>query len=295
MKIQILLVAAFICNTYLAHAQLFAPEIKVENTPSGDSHFQGKVGIGISTPLEVLDARGSIRIPANEQNNSPETCYGIVSLWNDQAFVWDQDGSGTYYPANYLKTYGIGFYRLKKNATVTNGVAAYMSGHFGVDFFVRNQLAMRIDWEYQRVGIGVASPSQKLHVNGNVLANNVQVSSDRKLKKNIEDYDQGLAVVRKIHTVRYQLKAETDSVIVVSELGKKEKKAPAYIGVIAQELQQVAPDLVHNYMDDTGEEILAIDHTALTFLLVNAVKELNATVEQQQQVIAELQEQLKKK
>ncbi len=146
---------------------------------------------------------------------------------------------------------------------------------------------MRIN-KYGNVGIGTSSPSQKLHVIGNVLANNVQVTSDRKLKKNIKDYNKGLAMVKNIHTVEYQMIAETDSVYVPSKLGKKEKKAPTYVGVIAQELQQIAPDLVHTYLDDAGEETLAIDYTALTFILINAVKE-------QQVLIEELQKKVLKK
>ena len=196
-----------------------------------------------------------------------------VGNWNDETedaftFFANPNFNNTVFTisSDHLSSDRIGLFRVKREKS-------------------SNLFYVRMDGN---IGIGTNSPSQKLHVIGNVLANNVQVTSDRKLKKNIKDYNKGLAMVKNIHTVEYQMIAETDSVYVPSKLGKKEKKAPTYVGVIAQELQQIAPDLVHTYLDDAGEETLAIDYTALTFILINAVKE-------QQVLIEELQKKVLKK
>ena len=46
-----------------------------------------------------------------------------------------------------------------------------------------------------RVGIGTTTPSERLEVNGNVLANNVVVPSDRRLKRDIQPLvDEELAI-----------------------------------------------------------------------------------------------------
>jgi len=41
----------------------------------------------------------------------------------------------------------------------------------------------------------------------------------------------------------------------------------------------VAPDLVGSFKDAEGSETLTVNQTALTFVLINAVKELSAEVE----------------
>lgn len=192
----------------------------------------------------------------------------------------------------------MGFYRVKKYDTngsiVPNGVAAYISSHFGVDFFVRNNLAMRIDWQTQSVGIGTSRPSTnyKLHVKGNAYAEGGNwLGSDVKLKKNITDYTPGLSVVNQLHPVKHELKAEAEK-LNASAKGTTQKKPKQYISVLAQELQQVAPELVDTYLDENGEETLAINQTGLIFLLVNSVKELNTKVEEQQAMIEQLQQEV---
>src|SRR5690606_6370206 len=48
-----------------------------------------------------------------------------------------------------------------------------------------------------------------------------------------------------------------------------------YIGVIAQELKEVAPYMVGTYTKD-GEEYLNVDNSAMTYMLINSVKALKA-------------------
>lgn len=55
-----------------ASAQLYAPEIKIEDT-------NGKVAINTGIREQLLNVGGSIRIPVIEQNNTPDQAYGLVS------------------------------------------------------------------------------------------------------------------------------------------------------------------------------------------------------------------------
>ena len=65
---------------------------------------------------------------------------------------------------------------------------------------------------------------------------------------------------------RYNEKAGTDT--------KRE-----YVGVIAQELKEVAPYMVGTFeMDST--EYFDVDNSAMTYMLINAVKELKAENEE---------------
>ncbi len=287
-------------QSYSLFAQLYAPEVKIQNT-------NGMLGIG-RIPSETLDVNGSIKINVNEREtnwaNIPysttprsdlgpypmklrngqliyykyKPAYGLVSVFGDQTFIWDQDAFGSSYQPVFLKVYGIGFYTTQRlNQGVSDGTAAYISANYGIDFFVRGQLAMRIDHENQAVGIGVADPdfndrAIKLDVGGKIKVNGTVINSDRELKQDIQDYHQGLNMIKKVNVVKYKLKSEIADIENYNKDKKDKKQASPYIGLIAQELQQIAPDLVHSHINDQGEETLSYDFTSFTFLLVNAIK-----------------------
>jgi hypothetical protein len=121
-----------------------------------------------------------------------------------------------------------------------------------------------------KVGIGTTAPGYTLHVNAGDAAKVGggvwQVASDQGLKKDIEAFKEGLDVVLSIKPVwfRYNGKAGITT----------DKR---FVGVIAQEMQKIAPYTVGNFVhqDSAGkqETYLDYDANAVTYLLVNAVKE----------------------
>lgn len=121
------------------------------------------------------------------------------------------------------------------------------------------------------VGIGTNSPTARLEVNSSVVkkvgGGSWTASSDRRLKKDISDYNEGLNEVLAIHPVnfRYNKLSGYDT--------KKE-----HIGVIAQEIEEVAPHMVSTY-EKEGEEYLQVDNSAMTYMLINAVKEQQEQIE----------------
>jgi ABC-type dipeptide/oligopeptide/nickel transport system ATPase component len=81
--------------------------------------------------------------------------------------------------------------------------------------------------------------------------------------------------------------------------GKDElNKGRIYQGVIAQELQKVAPDMVREVSvikdgeneEQTTESFLEVDPNKFTYALINAVQEQQEQIEQQQNEIQELKE-----
>jgi hypothetical protein len=99
-----------------------------------------------------------------------------------------------------------------------------------------------------------------LDASGNLTAaGNITAYSDARLKKNVSTIDNALALVEKMRGVRYD---RIDS-------GK------AGIGVIAQEMQEVLPEVVHE-----GEEHLSVAYGNLVGVLIEAVKELSARVKE---------------
>jgi len=109
--------------------------------------------------------------------------------------------------------------------------------------------------------------------------------SDRRLKQNIQSYSDGLESVLRINPVTYQY----NSVYKTLDTGE------TYVGVIAQEVQEVAPYMINEKPfgqvveeDENGQErivkqgtnYLTFDSSALTYMLINAVKEINGKYEE---------------
>jgi hypothetical protein len=139
-----------------------------------------------------------------------------------------------------------------------------------------------------RVGIGTNSPAYLLHVNGVAAkpgGGSWAVASDRKLKEQIEPYNEGLSHILQIKPVwfRYNGKAGLPT----------DRK---FVGVIAQEMSKIAPHTVGEfpYADSAGreEKYLDFDANAVIYMLVNAVKELNAKSETKDAQIAQLQQEI---
>ena len=107
----------------------------------------------------------------------------------------------------------------------------------------------------------------ELHTGGAAFkpgGGNWTASSDRRLKKNISSFTDGLDEIMQVRPVNFEY-----------------KEVPGeYVGIIAQEMQQIAP-----YMIDDSGEYLTYDGTALTYMLVNAVQEQQNIIERQQEQI----------
>lgn len=125
------------------------------------------------------------------------------------------------------------------------------------------------------VGIGTAIPEFRLHLAENSAAKPGSsfwtVASDRRLKQNIRPYTDGLATLLQLHPVWYRYNGQA---------GLPADKD--YVGVIAQEAQAVAPYTVSSYRaklhstDAVATELLHFDGGPLTFMTINAVRELHA-------------------
>ncbi len=98
------------------------------------------------------------------------------------------------------------------------------------------------------------------NIDGNVYADMYLYNSDRRLKDDVVELEDALAKIKKIRGTRYTMKED----------GRKE------IGVIAQELELVLPELV--VTKENGFK--TVDYARLVVPLIEAVKELSARVEE---------------
>lgn len=135
----------------------------------------------------------------------------------------------------------------------------------------------------ERVGIGTTNPGYTLHVVGQAAkttGSSWTSISDRRLKHDIKAYREGLKEVLQINPVQFKYNA-------LSGFDTKEN----HIGVIAQEMQEVLPHTVTNFEKD-GTNYLAVNPSAMTYMFVNAFKELNQQHENAQAVIGQQQKKL---
>jgi len=107
------------------------------------------------------------------------------------------------------------------------------------------------------------------------------IPSDARVKENVRDLEAGLAEVRKVRPVRFQYNGRAGT-----------KAGQESVGVLGQEIEKILPETIRmtpGFFDaePDGEGMRIYDNSALTFVLVNAVKELAERVETLERALAE--------
>ncbi|MFD0999177.1 tail fiber domain-containing protein [Ohtaekwangia kribbensis] len=132
------------------------------------------------------------------------------------------------------------------------------------------------------VGIGTNNPTHLLHLGADDAVKPGGGSwaspSDRRLKKDITDFTDGMNVIAKIKPVSFRY----NGIAGLPDDGKQ------YIGIIAQDMQKAAPYTIDTFTDsETKIDYLKYDPNAVTYILINAVKEQQATIEKLQKQLDE--------
>jgi Chaperone of endosialidase len=133
----------------------------------------------------------------------------------------------------------------------------------------------------QNVGIGTELPTEKLQVVGNISLSGSLVSlSDMRYKNQVTTINNALSRLMTLDGLYYFWNQN-----VYPELAFSTKRQ---IGFDAQKLEALFPELVL-----TGSAgVKSVDYGRLTPVLVEAIKELNLKVEQQQQMIRQMAEEI---
>lgn len=131
---------------------------------------------------------------------------------------------------------------------------------------------------------GTPTATPTLVVNGGAQKTNGgfwSATSDRRVKKEIRPFHEGLQKLLLFDPVIYKFNGKCGTV----------DNGIDYIGLIAQDVKKIMPELVISQYkklnaDDTKEEeILTHDLSPLTFIFINAIKELNARIEKLEKLI----------
>ncbi|MBM3420608.1 MAG: tail fiber domain-containing protein [Bacteroidetes bacterium] len=146
----------------------------------------------------------------------------------------------------------------------------------------------------------IGASSYAGYFNGNVYATGtVAWSSDKSLKKNISPLSGSLQKVLGLQGVTYEWKSETELSSVMSsksnggkETDNKTLNFPTglQIGVIAQDVEKVLPELVHT----DGEGLKSVDYTKIIPLLIEAIKDQQKQIDELKSQVNSLAGQVKK-
>ena len=111
--------------------------------------------------------------------------------------------------------------------------------------------------------------SGDFHADGDIVAYSTSVSSDIKLKENIQDLEGSLDKITQLKGIKFDW--------------KEEKRPNNQLGFIAQEVEKVIPELVtetDSLGEREGENHKVVNYQGVIPVLVEAIKELKAEIEE---------------
>lgn len=141
------------------------------------------------------------------------------------------------------------------------------------------------------------------YFNGNVYCNGSYVGSDQSLKQNIRDFNQAMDIINKLKPKQYEFRQDGNFKLMHLPQG-------SHVGLIAQDVEKVLPDLVKDskfetryakpdITDTKNSETInfkALNYTELIPIMIKGMQEQQQTIEdlrqlneKQQQQIDELQ------
>jgi len=198
----------------------------------------GNVGINTTAPTEKLAVTGNIE--------TTQSANGVKIGFN----------VGDSFTLNGADTAHYGL-----SCGVSTSVPLVLSGYYGVAIATNGLERVRILQSNGYFGILTTTPAYELDVTGTIRATgNVIAFSDARVKENIKTIDSALEKVNKLRGVEF------------NKIGEEK----TCIGVIAQEVEEVLPEVVET--DDNGMKAVAYGN--MVGLLIEAMKEQQKQIDE---------------
>jgi hypothetical protein len=220
----------------------------------------GNVGIGTSSPIGLLEVRGLNRCIFND---------GTLQVNSSNSTGIDLGGSLSFGGAYQSTT-------VTEWAQISGRKETATSGEYGgyLDFATRPHLGLNCSririTSIGNVGINTTTPgSYKLNVNGAFYA----AGSSCEYKTQICQYNTDSCMFMKLNPVTYQYKDE------YTHLGK-ELKSGTQIGLIAEDVAQVYPELAILKEEEDDKVVRNVDYEKLSIILLSELQKLRAEVDE---------------
>ena len=224
------------------------------NTGSGSLHFRennttkmhltgGNLGIGTTTPGAKLEVNGTSNFT------------GIMYI----------DHGGSDYSPNISFLGGTN--TPGSNAYENAGIGYYDNSGTGNMKFFGNRGAMNWIFTDADETLFLMNNTGDFHCEADVIAYSTSTNSDRTLKENINPIPYGLEEVLKMNPVEYDW---------------KEKRNKAHdIGVIAQEIEKIIPEVVQENKDLNSDKMIkSVDYGKMVAVLIKAVQEQQVQIDE---------------
>lgn len=235
----------------------------------------------------ILIETGEVGLDVSSQNNNAISAYsaGSTAIYANSPYSTaieghSNDGTGVYgYSLEGSGIYGV--------STNSDGVVGSSTDGFGVRGYSTNGFGVYGTSIYGPSVYGTsANGVGGFFSSGSTYSLVAQQSaakpgggswsaySDSRVKKNVKPYTKGLNEILLVNPVNYEYNGLADTV-----------EGTEYTGVIAQEIKEIFPETVSTYKaklnkeDEEPTELYDFTSTALTFALINAIKELKAEID----------------
>ncbi len=218
-----------------------------------------------------------------------DTLYGVVGESNTSVGVEGVSASavgvngvsGSSQGVLGSSTSGVGVYGQSETNVAVYGISSTANGVVGIN--------SRTDWNAAAIsalpgntnGLAIYAGGGAQKPGGGSWSG----LSDGRVKKDVKDFRAGLAELEKLRPVTYRYNG----------LGGTQDDGHKFVGIIAQELEKVMPDMVQSSRvklrpDDKEEtDLERVDPSAFTYVLINAVREQQRIIEKQDARIARLE------
>lgn len=123
------------------------------------------------------------------------------------------------------------------------------------------RISMRADNTEARVGINTDAPTSALYVDGDIVATGaISEISDGRLKANVREIDDAMAIVQNIRGVKFEWRRDQTA---LADLPEGDR-----VGLVAQDVEAVLPEAVVSPEDGYK----SVDYSRLTPVLIEALK-----------------------
>lgn len=243
----------------------------------------GNVGIGTNAPLgRFMVAGGSVLLATGLMNSATRPVLNINRSPGEVAALGQADNTtpGLSYDDGFLRlSAGGGTHVNTRSYIDLTGYSNLISGSSPDYDMYQNIVLGTSGVERLRIvaggniGIGTSTPGTLLDVNGAMRCASLTQTSDARLKQNIRPLSSALTTVQALHGVRYTFRQ--------AEFRDRHLPSGEQIGVLAQELEQVLPELVST--DAQGYK--SVNYAQLTPVLIEALKEQQRQIEDLRQEV----------
>jgi hypothetical protein len=244
--------ASSLFATNLSFTNLIGPSIGIATFTAANANFSGNIILGTTTKA----SNTFVRVLAGDNHNAGIEAYGS-SQGTGYLFVGESStvGGGVFYNGNGIPAFATGetadtvaFYR--KNAGTNEVVFSYPNTSNTVTF--RGSVSAS-----SFSSPGGLSVNGNLNVSGIITCTDLNSTSDQNLKYNIRKVENPLHILNEITGVGFNWKSNDK---------------PS-IGVIAQEVEKVLPELIG------GGEVKSVNYNGLIGVLIEAIKTQQTQIE----------------